>query len=347
VETVAAGEFPLPENTSIMVLDDDKSAVQAIGTYLSQAGYRVRGHVSARNALQSLSASPAALLILDLTLGDQSGIDVARAALEEDPSLAIIMIAAEGTEESAIECLRLGLSDYIRKPLSLEELAQSVQRALLRRASEERHFQLEQRLRAQLEDAQGEGRSAAVRALAQISHIMEAKQPHMDGHSERVAQLAESIGREMGLPPQQVIRLREAGLLHDVGMVAAPDGALTSDQPLTPAEKERIRNHAKLGADLARSLGLSTIAEYIEFHHERLDGSGYPGGLHGNDIPVGGLILGLAETFCALTEPRPYREAAQPRDALDTLRGAEGMWFPGALIDALERSVLSPALTPA
>jgi putative two-component system response regulator len=274
-----------------------------------------------------MAASPVDLLIVDLSLGRENGLDVARTALEQDPNLAVILVTGKGSEETGIQCLHLGLSDYLPKPFSLEDLGRSIQRALIRRASQIRRFHNEELIRARLATLQTESREAAVDVLCQVALTLEDKHPFLEGHSRRVATLSVALGRDLGLPEAQTELLREAGLIHDVGMIAAPDGALCSGGGLSPEDLARVRSHTILGASLARSLGLTTCAEYVEFHHERLDGSGYPNG------------LGLAEAYSALTEHRPFREAASPGEAIATLKGTEGVWFPTGLIDALGRAV--------
>ncbi len=338
-EAATAGSFPLPDSSPIMVLDDDASLVRLVESYLTKQGYPVRGHLSSRAALEDLAASPVDLLIVDLSLGRENGLDVARTALEQDPNLAVILITGKGSEETGIECLHLGLSDYLPKPFALDDLGRSIQRSLIRRASQIRRFHNEELIRARFAALQKDTREAALEVLCKIAGTLEEKHPFLQGHSRRVADLAVALGRDLGLPESQTERLREAGLIHDVGMMAAPDGALCSDASLSPEDLARVRSHTILGASLARSLGLATVADYIEFHHERLDGSGYPSGLQGSKIPLGAMILGLAEAYSALTEHRPFREAASPGEAIATLKGTEGVWFPTGLIDALGRAV--------
>jgi putative two-component system response regulator len=345
-EAATAGSFPLPDNSPIMVLDDDASLVRLVQSYLNQQGYPVRGHLSSRTALEDLADSPVDLLIVDLSLGRDDGLNVARSALEQDPNLAVILVTGKGSEETAIACLHLGLSDYLPKPFSLDDLGRSIQRSLIRRASQIRRFHNEELIRTRLAALQKETREAALAVLCQIAGTLEDKHPFLKGHSHRVADLTVALGQDLGLPESQTKRLREAGLIHDVGMILAPDGALCSDGTLSQEDLARVRSHATLGATLARSLGLGTVADYIEFHHERLDGSGYPNGLQGSKIPLGAMILGLAEAYSALTENRPFRDAAAPTEAIATLKGTEGVWFPTGLIDALGRAVAAGVSTP-
>lgn len=333
-----AGGFPLPETSPVVILDDDADLAESLGAFMSSQQYPVRTHFTADEALADLASAPAGLLLVDLDLGAASGLDVARKAMELDPGLAIIMITGQGSESSAAECLRLGLSDYLVKPFELAALRRAVQRALMRRSTELRRFSNEERLRQKVTELQAERRSLAARALGDIVASLEAKHPCLAGHSLRVARIARAVGRELGFPEPVLERIRIAGHLHDLGMVAVPDQVLHQTGALDTTDLERIRSHPRIGADLLRRFGLTEVAGLVELHHERLDGSGYPDGLQGSQIPAGALVVGLAEAYSALTEPRPHRDAAPPGLAIDTLRGAAGLWFPEAMIDALERA---------
>lgn len=335
---VDAAGFPLPETSPVVILDDDPDLGRSLGAYLTAQGYPVRVHASAQATVADLAKTPAGLLLVDLNLQSENGLDVARQALELDPSLAIILITGHGSEDAAIACLRLGLSDYLVKPFDLSTLGRAVQRALLRRASEVRRFRNEERLRQRITELQSARREAAVRALGQIVWSLEAKHACLRGHSLRVAALSRALGEELGLPETATARLRMAGLVHDVGMIAVPDEVLQHTGTLDADDLHKIRRHPALGAELVRTFGLTEAATFVEFHHERLDGSGYPSGLRGSEIPGGALIVGLAEAYSALTEERPFREAASPPHAVDTLRGVAGVWFPGRMIEALERA---------
>ncbi len=296
----------------------------------------MRTHTVVSEALGDLEVNGAGLLLVDLNLEAANGLEVAREALEQDPDVAIIMMTGQGSEAIVVQCLRLGISDYLMKPFEMDELGRSVQRALLRRSTDLRRFSNEELLRQRITELQSERRTTALSALGEIVWSYEAKHPFLRGHSLRVADVAAAIGQELGLPKSGVERLRIAGLLHDVGMIAVPDTAMLHAGRLDSHDLQKVRSHPTLGGDLVRAFGLDEAASFIESHHERLDGSGYPLALKGSELPAGAMILGLAEVFAALTEARPFREAGSPENAIDTLRGVAGMWFPSAMINALE-----------
>ena len=248
---------------------------------------------------------------------------------------------------SAAESLRLGLVDYLMKPITPEDLKSAVQRALWSRAQNifrreaygwlkdevarrtreirEKHEQLEQ---------------INVGILGTLTRILDAKSPFFRGHSEHVARISQELAHELGLSEDEIEEVRLAGLLHDVGMIGVRDQIIDKPTELTAEEYALVKQHCRAGADILGPLPhLSAIAEYVLYHHERLDGSGYPDRLMGPAIPLGAQIVGLAEAWAGITEERPHRPAIPEEEAIETLRGAEGAWFSGELVDALERVV--------
>ena len=338
---------PLPENSPIVVVDDDPSMRALIGKYLSRDGYPVEEFQDARDALDALSRESTALLISEMVMPGMSGIDLARRALEEDPDLAIIILTGAADAPTAAESLRLGLADYLTKPIDIGGLEESVQRALRRRAQAIYRRKLQEWLRGEVASHTEEMRcqkaeleQLTLAALSALIRAMEAKGPYLKGHSERVGNLCEEMARRLGMGPKGVKEVRVAGLLHDIGMIRIPDSILNKPAALTPQEYQQIKEHVTIGAEILRPLTyLGRSLEYVRHHHERLDGSGYPDGLKGNDTPLGARILALAESYVSLSEERPFRPALSPLEALETLGATEGMWYERRLLDALELAV--------
>jgi putative nucleotidyltransferase with HDIG domain len=168
------------------------------------------------------------------------------------------------------------------------------------------------------------GEGLCVEALTDLSALLEARDTYTYGHSLRVTRHAERIAAELGLPADQVARVRTAAALHDVGKLHTPREILNKPGRLTDAEFAIIRRHPGDGADMAGSVGDPAIAAMIRHHHERLDGAGYPAGLAGAAIPLGARIIAVADTFDAMTSNRAYRRAASHKRALDVLRQEAG-----------------------
>jgi putative nucleotidyltransferase with HDIG domain len=160
--------------------------------------------------------------------------------------------------------------------------------------------------------------------LRQLVRRLEARHPSTHGHSRRVAALAAAIATELGLAEGMVARIRTAALLHDVGKAEVPAEIVDKPAPLSAAEYATIRSHAEGGARMVEVLADPAVTAIVRHHHERFDGDGYPSGLCNYEIPLGARIVAVADTFDALTSPRPYRPAMSERRALGLLEDAAG-----------------------
>ncbi len=340
-----AGGPPAPEDTPILVVDDEPSVLTFLEKALKDEGYPVEAFESAQAALERISAAGAALMIADIVMPDMDGMELIRHALEEDPSLAIIVLTGAATTESAIESLRLGVDDYLEKPITAEGLVESVTRALRRRAQADYRHKLELWLREEVgrrtEEVQRQAQQLEIVTVATLSTLvraMEAKDPYLKGHSERVARLCSRMAIHMGFEDRDVDDLRTAGLLHDLGMIAIPDSITHKQSALSEEEYRTVQEHVELGVDILKPLPhLARAVSYIGQHHERLDGSGYPEGLR--EIPLASQILGLAEHFASLTEVRPHRQAYTVQAALELLAEQQDVWFEARVIDALQQVI--------
>lgn len=180
-----------------------------------------------------------------------------------------------------------------------------------------------------------------------LVNVMEARAPSLRVHSQRIADLAASIADALDLGTQTVEDVRLAGQLHDVGMIGVPEGILAKPGPLTDAERAQVRAHVRLGEGILAPLtALGPVLEYVRHHHERVDGRGYPAGLTGPEISIGGRILAAADAFDALTTNRPYREPMEQEEALVLLAGVVGAALDAAVYRALAHVVSTRRLLP-
>jgi response regulator RpfG family c-di-GMP phosphodiesterase len=257
------------------------------------------------------------------------------------------MLTAVNDAATATEVLSSGATDYLMKPVELADLQQAVDRALQKRLELIEMRRLDMLIReevalrtAELEQEKESLRLMSVSIAETLINAMEAKDVYLRGHSQRVAELAGQIAEEMDLGEIVCEDLKVAGRLHDVGKIGIREAILNKPDRLTSEEFEHVKQHVQIGLDiLAPLFHLKTPLNYVEHHHERWDGAGYPRGLSAETIPLGARILCAADTFDALTSKRAYREPMTPMAALEHLKVDIGKQFDPRVYDALLRVI--------
>ena len=186
--------------------------------------------------------------------------------------------------------------------------------------------------------------------VAGLSLMLQRAHPHTHRHLARVADMAERVARRLGMSPDHARKVREASILHDIGKIAVDEAILDKPGPLTAQEYEHVKTHAEYGAKILEPVAeFKELARWIRWHHERLDGKGYPDGLEGSDIPVESRIIAVVDAFDAMTsgldggEARPYRKPIPVREALAELRRCSGTQFDPRVVDAFEEAILETA----
>ena len=332
---------------TVLVVDDEEPIRNALRKYLKQQQFEVFAAGSADDALQQLRLHKVALMLSDIRMPGTSGVDLVPAALEIEPDLAILMLTAVNDATSAALCMQRGAMDYLTKPIELADLGRAVQRALKRREMllENRH--LNQWLKeevttrtAELHRQQHRMERISTATLEALVNALEAKDPYLRGHSARVADLSANIAMEIGLGDEEVERIRMAGRLHDLGKIGTRDAVVNKEGPLTAEEFEHVKQHVIIGAQiLAPLVHLGNIVSMVKSHHERFDGTGYPDGLRGDEVPLGGRVIAAAEVYDALTTARPYQEKMTPEQAVERMADLSGTVLDPKVYDALVRIV--------
>jgi HD-GYP domain-containing protein (c-di-GMP phosphodiesterase class II) len=180
---------------------------------------------------------------------------------------------------------------------------------------------------------------ARLRAAENLIHVVDARDTYTGSHSQSVAALVQLIGESLEMPPEVIDQLRLAGLLHDLGKVAVPDEILQKPSGLDPGEMATLRRHPQTGFDLLKGVDVSPVDIWILYHHEHWDGSGYPHGLRGEEIPIGSRIILVADAFDAMTTERRYQGAISVDRALAELRSHAGTQFDPRVVAALEQAL--------
>lgn len=333
--------FELPDSSEglVFVVDNDRTSGTLNAGLLKAVGYKVRQFATPQETLAELRKASPTILVTDFAMGGMSGLELAQAAQEHDPDIAVILLTGSGDEATAQAALRMGVSDYIKKPPEPESLKRSVQRAFHKRAAEEHHRALVSWMKEELERRATALREVTVGTLASLANALDMRSPHFQGHSKAVAMQAAAIAHALDADDAEVEAVRIAGLLHDVGMMAVPDALVHKPQTLTPDEFTLIRSHCDRGVEILEPMKhLGRSIRYVHEHHERWDGSGYPLGKKGDQISLGGQVVGISEAWVAILESRAYRASFTRDEGLAILEAKRGIWFSPQVTDALRQA---------
>jgi putative two-component system response regulator len=313
---------------TILVADDDEINREFLAEILMREGYSVVRAEDGEQALKAIESKLVDLALLDVVMPGKTGFEVCRAIKSRPETFftPILLVTGLTRVDHRIEGITCGADDFLTKPVNrLELLART--RSLLR-----------------LKEFTDELESAET-VLFSLALSIEAKDPYTKGHCDRLAKYSVGIADRLGLPQEQRVALRRAGVVHDIGKTAVPEQILVKRGPLTDSEWTVMRQHPVVGERICSPLkSFRLVLPIIRHHHEKLDGSGYPDGLKGDQIPVTARILQITDIYDALTTDRPYR-AALPQDvALEIMREeARRGWWDSALLDEFERFITSSA----
>lgn len=329
-------------DSTILVVDDERLVNTILTRYLSKMGYSCVAAESGAEALEKLEQHPCALALCDVRMPGMDGIELLQRIKEYNDEIAVIMVSAVDNREIAVSAMKEGAYDYVTKPFHLEEMLISVQRALENRRlvleSKEYHRNLERKVEErtrELEQKTGELQRLFISVIESIVLILQAKDEYTEGHSRRVSTNATAIAGRLSLPEEEVENIRLAALLHDIGKVGTKESILHKPGKLTDEEGHQIRSHPLIAASILEPITpLQDIITYIKHGHEAYDGSGYPDGLKGDEIPLGARIITVADVFDAMTSPRPYRPAIDADKVLAHLSKEAGKQFDPLVVDA-------------
>ena len=348
-ETQRDGLSDVTPKESVLIVDDDSVCREVLSKTLDSVGYACEVAESGLSALEKLRTRPFDLMISDIKMPGMDGLELFAEVRKSDADMAVVMMTAFATFNSAVDALKLGASDYVTKPFNLEHVRISVERALERRRLivENRRYQAElEQHRDELQDQVRERTAGLEQALEDLKEAnrdtvnvlakaAETNDEDTGNHIKRVAVFACTIASRLGLNGDTIEELGYASELHDVGKVATHPDILRKPGKLTDEEFDEMRKHTTRGAQILESVAfLQTAKEIALNHHERYNGKGYPRGISGGDIPTSARITALADVFDALTSHRCYRAAMPIEKALDIIREERGEHFDPEVHDA-------------
>jgi putative two-component system response regulator len=241
------------------------------------------------------------------------------------------------SHELEIQALELGVTDFLPKPMSRSQVRTRISNLLLIRTLNEELKVQNERLEIEIRKRTKDLQQAHLEALERLALAAEYRDYMTGRHTHRVGLLSARIASKLGLPDEEIDMIRRAAPLHDVGKIGIPDSILLKPGKLTHQEFEVMKTHVQLGLKLLspNTSRLVQMAKLIALtHHERWDGTGYPNGLEGQDIPLVGQIVAIADVYDALVSKRPYKHAWKVSEAIDEIRHYSGTWFSPNVVDA-------------
>ncbi|MBI1334875.1 MAG: response regulator [Armatimonadetes bacterium] len=325
----------------ILVVDDDATNIHFLKRLLDIGGYDdIRTASSGREALLEGASYDPDLILLDLQMPEMDGYEVLRVMRPLRNSgvyLPILVFTADATHSARKKALELGASDFLTKPGDATEILLRVKNFLTMRfwskELNERNIDLEERVRARTRELE-ESHRDVIHRLARAGEYRDDDTGH---HTRRVGELSARIATALRLPTDTVKLIQLAALLHDLGKIGIPDSILLKPGRLTEEEFRQMQQHCMAGASILAqgNTPLLQMAEKIAaHHHERYDGSGYPSGLRGEEIPIEARIVSVADVFDALTHERPYKKAWDRESAKAEILSQKGRQFDPQVVDA-------------
>ncbi len=317
---------------TILVADDNEANRELLSGLLSAEGYQVLCTADGQQALDQIRSDAIDLALLDVMMPYRTGFEVCQAvkAKPETRLIPVVLLTSLNSDADRIHGIMCGADDFLSKPVNKHELLARVHSLLrLKQFTDE------------LDNAET--------VLFSLALSIEAKDPYTEGHCDRLSKYSVALGEKLGLTEDLRVALRRGGLVHDIGKLAVPERILLKPGPLTPEERKIMEQHTIAGERICAPLrSFRHVLPIIRHHHEKWNGSGYPDGLKGEQIPLTARILQVTDIYDALTTDRPYRKALPSEEAFAIMREeVKRGWWDGSLIDQLELLVResTPQLT--
>ena len=327
----------------ILIVDDEAPVRGIVAALLEHSGYVATTASGADEAIERLAQNPGYSLVLsDIMMPGTNGLALLDRITADHPSLPVIMFTAVHDIHVATSAFRRGAFDYLLKPFERLQLESVVSRAV----EHSRHLRQNNAYRQHLEEIIS-ARTSRLRdtmhdlersydiTIEAMGDALDLRDQETEGHSRRVTAYTVELARALGVGADELRVIARGAFLHDIGKIATPDAILLKPGRLDEAEMEIMREHCKRGYEMVHKIPfLRDAAEIVYSHQERFDGSGYPRGLKGNEIPLGARIFAIADTLDAMTSDRPYRKGTSFAKARAEIQRCSGTQFDPAIVEA-------------
>jgi putative nucleotidyltransferase with HDIG domain len=311
------------EKISILVVDDEKSILKLAQRLVLQEGYHCLVASNGLEAITVMEETVVDVVITDIAMPKMGGIELTK-QIKENYSADVIMMTGYFKDLSYENAVTQGATDFIQKPFSTKEFQIRLKRVIKERKTNQ-----------ELKDSLKRMNDIVDGVINSLSSTVDARDPYTAGHQKRVAQLAVAIANTMELSQTRISSIRMAGILHDLGKIAIPAEILSKPSTLSDIEFSLIKTHPQVGYDILKNINFPTpVAQIVYQHHERMNGSGYPMGLSGNDILPEARILTVADVVEAMSSHRPYRPGLGMDKALAEIQENKGSFYDSNAVDA-------------
>src|SRR3989475_7278607 len=305
----------------ILVADDNEANRELLSALLSAEGYQVICAANGQQVLARVDSDSVDLALLDVVMPRPTGFEICQTmkSKPETRLTPVILLTSLNSDADRIHGIMCGADDFLNKPVNKQELLARVHSLLrLKQFTDE------------LDNAET--------VLFSLALTIEAKDPYTEGHCDRLSKYSVALGEKLGLPQDLRVALRRGGLIHDIGKLAVPEHILLKPGPLTPEERKIMEQHTVIGERICAPLrSFRNVLPIIRHHHEKQDGSGYPDGLKGDQIPLTARILQITDIYDALTTDRPYRKALPVKNAFAIMREeVKRGWWDGSILQEFE-----------
>ncbi|MDE5933209.1 MAG: diguanylate cyclase, partial [Lachnospiraceae bacterium] len=313
---------------TILIVDDDRMNLVTAQKFLMEE-YKVVGVNSGKQAFKYLMKFRPDLILLDIFMPEIGGFEVMELLQENKDwcKIPVIFLTADRKTETESKCFQMGAHDFITKPFE-----PGIMLNRIRRAIELDGYRKD--LQRRLEEKTREVELVTIQAITTVANTIDAKDDYTKGHSIRVAYYSEALARKIGWSEEEVQNIHYIALLHDIGKIGVPDSVLNKPFKLTNVEFELIKNHTVMGAEILKDIKMFPhVSVGAKYHHERFDGRGYPSGLKGDEIPLVARIIGIVDSYDAMTSNRVYRKRLQDEMVKQELLRGKGTQFDPYLVD--------------
>lgn len=335
------------EYSSILIVEDEDEIREALCDYLGSLGNTPEAFDNAEDALKRMKTAQFDMVISDMKLPGMDGIAFSQKIKRESPETDIIVITAFGNVPSALKAIEFGAEDYLLKPFSLETLKHTIDKI-----AEKRHLKRENRMYQRELESMIAARRKEIRAAGKnlgetfyktiyiLGNALESREQFLFGRTERLTILALRTAETLKWEQSRLKQVLLGAPISDIGKLTIPETILKKAGPLTEDESEELRSHILAGVQVVRTLThFKEVSPVIKHHHEKYDGSGYPDGLVGDEIPRSARLLAICDTYDALTHQRPWRPARSHEKSLEEIRKLSGTAFDPDYVVAFEATV--------